>query len=213
MVYIAVIAFKQDDWSTSYWGSLLSTNLTGGACNIALQYLPKKYRSAFFSNASNPLCGEYLQLTSLYPGRGPCYPVLVETMDYFERCLPKFSSDLLNQLVSASDTSQMILANSTSSVNKYFNTSSQRLQRYIADIQKGFVIIVVAGILGNFGAVGMYVRDQIPLSEDPSAHDRKIWQICAYVAVGLTGLLIIFTLVIIRRVKACPAAHAPPQRT
>lgn len=63
-------------------------------------------------------------------------------------------------------------------------------------------------MLGNFGAVGMYVRDQIPLSEDPSAHDRKIWQICAYVAAGLTGLLIIFTLVIIRRVKARPAPHA-----
>lgn len=48
--------------------------------------------------------------------------------------------------MSASDTSQRILSsNSTSSVNKYFNTSSQRLQRYIADIQKGFVIIVVAG--------------------------------------------------------------------
>lgn len=71
-------------------------------------------------------------------------------------------------------------------------------------------VLVQAGILGNFGAVGMYVRDQIPLSEDPSAHDRKIWQISAYVAVGLTGLLIIFTLVIIRRVKACPAAHATP---
>ena len=74
-----------DDWSTNYWGSLLSTNLTGGACNIALQYVPTKYRSAFFSNASSPLCGEYLQLTSLYPGRGPCYPVLVDTIDYFNR--------------------------------------------------------------------------------------------------------------------------------
>lgn len=51
------------------------------------------------------------------------------------------------QLVSASDTSQKILSsNSTTSVNKYFDSSSQRLQRYIADIQKGFVIIVVAGV-------------------------------------------------------------------
>jgi hypothetical protein len=69
-------------------------------------------------------------------------------------------------------------------------------------------LFLQAGMLGNFGAVGIYVRDQIRLSEDPSAHDRKIWQICAYVAVGLTGLLIIFTLVIIRRVKARPAPHA-----
>lgn len=68
-----------------YWGSLPSTNLTTGQCNIALQYLPKKYQAAFFANVSNPLCGEYLQLASLYPGRGPCYPILLETGDYFNR--------------------------------------------------------------------------------------------------------------------------------
>ncbi len=68
---------------------------------------------------------------------------------------------------------------------------------------------IQAGMLGNFGAVGMYVRDQVPFSEDPSAQDRKIWQICAYVAVGLTGLLIIFTLVIIRRVKATTLPSSP----
>lgn len=63
-----------------------------------------------------------------------------------DRCLPKFSSDVLAQLVSASDTSQKILSsNSTLPLSKYLNMSAQRLQRYIADIQKGFVIIVVAG--------------------------------------------------------------------
>lgn len=57
-------------------------------------------------------------------------------------------------------------------------------------------------MLGSFGTVGQYVMDQVPFGEDPSAHDRKIWQICAYVCVGLTGLLLIFTMVIIRRIKA-----------
>ena len=44
-------------------------------------------RSDFFANVTDPTCGEYLQLTSLYPGRGPCYPVMVETVDYFNRCI------------------------------------------------------------------------------------------------------------------------------
>lgn len=74
-----------EEWSTSYWGSIPSTNITAGQCNILLQYLPDKYRADFLGNVSNPLCGEYLQLTSLYPGRGPCYPVLLETVDYFNR--------------------------------------------------------------------------------------------------------------------------------
>ena len=44
-------------------------------------------RSDFFANVTDPTCGEHLQLASLYPGRGPCYPVVVETVDYFNRCI------------------------------------------------------------------------------------------------------------------------------
>lgn len=62
-------------------------------------------------------------------------------------------------------------------------------------------------MLGNSGVAGAFLQGQLPFGEDPSAHDRKIWQICAYVAVGLTGLLLIFTLVLIRRVKA--SSHLP----
>lgn len=76
-----------DSWATSYWGQLLGTNLAAAQCGIALPSLPYKFRAAFFADANNPICGEYLQLTSQYPGRGPCYPVLVETVDYFNRWL------------------------------------------------------------------------------------------------------------------------------
>lgn len=72
-------------WETSYWSQLSNTNLTTSACNIDLPTIPYKFRAAFLADPSNPTCGEYLQLTSLYPGRGPCYPVLVPTVDYLDR--------------------------------------------------------------------------------------------------------------------------------
>lgn len=61
---------------------------------------------------------------------------------------------------------------------------------------------VQCGMLGTWGGVGAYVAGQLPFGQDPSASDRHIWQICAYVAAALTGLLLIFTLVLIRRIKA-----------
>ena len=58
-----------------------------------------------------------------------------------------------------------------------------------------------SGMLGTWGGVGAYVAGQLPFGQDPSASDRHIWQICAYVMAALTGLLIIFVLVLIRRIK------------
>lgn len=75
-----------DTWDTAYWDALLDTNLTEAQCGISLPSVPKKFRPDFFANVNSPTCGEYLQLTSLYPGRGPCYPVLLESVDYFNRC-------------------------------------------------------------------------------------------------------------------------------
>ena len=56
-------------------------------------------------------------------------------------------------------------------------------------------------MLGTWGGVGAYVAGQLPFGQDPSASDRHIWQICAYVMAALTGILIIFVLVLIRRIK------------
>lgn len=75
-----------DTWNTAYWDALLATNLTAAQCGISLPTVPNKFRADFFADANNPTCGEYLQLTSLYPGRGPCYPVFFESVDYFNRC-------------------------------------------------------------------------------------------------------------------------------
>lgn len=76
---------KTADWDTMFWSNLYNTTLSNSQCNVALPSLPQKFEAAFFANTSNPLCGEYLQLTSLYPGKGPCFPVLLETVDYFNR--------------------------------------------------------------------------------------------------------------------------------
>ena len=73
-------------WHNAYWDALLDTNLTDVQCGISLPSVPNKFRPNFFADVNNPTCGEYLQLTSLYPGRGPCYPVLLESVDYFNRC-------------------------------------------------------------------------------------------------------------------------------
>ena len=63
--------------------------------------------------------------------------------------------------------------------------------------------LLQCGMLGTWGSVGAYIAGQLPTELDPSASDRHIWQICAYVAAALTGILLIFTLVLIRRIKVC----------
>ena len=75
----------QGDYFDSYWDSLLSTTLTNAQCGIDLPGYPDKYKSAFMADPNNPTCGEYLQFTSQYPGKGPCYPVLVRTVDHLNR--------------------------------------------------------------------------------------------------------------------------------
>eukprot|EP00884_Botryococcus_braunii_P000131 jgi/Botrbrau1/10118/Bobra.20_2s0025.1 len=88
-----------DTWATSYWGNLVDTSLPGADCGIDLASVPSKFQGAFVDQNS-PGCGSYLQLLSQYPGRGPCDPVLMETIDYFNRCIPKLSPELQQQLVS-----------------------------------------------------------------------------------------------------------------
>ncbi len=39
------------------------------------------------ADPNSPTCGEWLQFTSQYPGSGPCYPVLVQTVDHLNRCV------------------------------------------------------------------------------------------------------------------------------
>lgn len=72
-----------DPLDTGYWGALYNTTVS--QCNISLSWLPQKFQAAFFANVTGPTCGEYYQLSSMYPGSGPCYPVFVETVEYLNR--------------------------------------------------------------------------------------------------------------------------------
>ena len=72
-------------YGDSYWGNLDSTTLTNSQCGINLPGFPDKLKAAFMTDTSNPTCGEWLQFTSQYPGKGPCYPVLVQTVDHLNR--------------------------------------------------------------------------------------------------------------------------------
>lgn len=53
-------------------------------------------------------------------------------------------------LVSAADPATSILvSNSSSPYHQYLDSAGQRLERYIADIHKGFAVIVVSGGLSH----------------------------------------------------------------
>lgn len=77
---------NQGDYFDAYWSTLTTTTLTTAQCGIDLPGYPDKFKSAFMADPNNPTCGEYLQFTSQYPGKGPCYPVLVATVDHLNRC-------------------------------------------------------------------------------------------------------------------------------
>ena len=55
-------------------------------------------------------------------------------------------------------------------------------------------------MLGQWGSVGAYVAGALPVGSDPSTEDRKVWLIAAYIISVLSGLLLLATLVMIRRI-------------
>ena len=71
-----------------------------------------------------------------------------------------------------------------------------------------------SGTLGGanrFFAVGSEVAAQLASYEDPSASDRKVWKVAGYVVLALTAILILVTLVMVRRIKVSrPSPCADP---
>lgn len=59
------------------------------------------------------------------------------------RCFPAFDSALLSEVVTVLGLDSY--SYSSSLYSKSFGSSGQRLQRYIADIHKGILIILVSG--------------------------------------------------------------------
>ena len=62
------------------------------------------------------------------------------------RCLPSFDTAILNDIVSAdAPATSVFMSTSSSPYQQYLDSAGQRLERYIADIQKGFAVIIVSG--------------------------------------------------------------------
>ncbi|DBA72774.1 hypothetical protein WJX79_010106 [Trebouxia sp. C0005] len=245
------ITADEAGYADTYWDSLTTTTLGNSQCGIDQAGFPDKYKSVFLADPSNPTCGQWLQFTSQYPGSGPCYPVLVQTVDHLNRCFPNFDSALLADVVTAAGL--QAYNGSATLYSSTFASASQRLQRYIADIHKGILIILVAGLAagmflsliwmvllrfaaglmawaavlsvnifcaactmlaflksGIFGtshfyALGSSVAAELTAAESTDASDRKAWLIVAYIMAACTAILILLTLLMLRRVKVAIA--------
>ena len=71
---------------------------------------------------------------------------LMHKMCLLCRCLPSFDTAILNDIVSAdAPATSVFVSTSSSPYHQYLDSAGQRLDRCIADIQKGFAVIVVSG--------------------------------------------------------------------
>ncbi|KAF8064488.1 CHER1 [Scenedesmus sp. PABB004] len=91
--------------------------------------------------------GRYLQASSQFPGKGPCYPVWAATVPYFNRCFPKFPANFTGSVASLLDATSGVGAGAASLLRERWGAAGPRFGTYVADISKG-VLIVVAGGLG-----------------------------------------------------------------
>jgi choline transporter-like protein 2/4/5 len=102
--------------------------------------------------ASSSVNGKYYQLTSQIPGFGPCYPVWVQTTEYFHRCFPDFPSELSDTVVSDVGSGFASVGSEAGSLFKdEFNSASAQWDRYVSSISKGILIIIVGGLCGGVG--------------------------------------------------------------
>ncbi|GAX82667.1 hypothetical protein CEUSTIGMA_g10093.t1 [Chlamydomonas eustigma] len=147
--------------STQYFSNLTSiTHASDPTAAVFLKALQKlnlawitSFLSSYHINASNPggLSGAYYQLTSQFPGEGPCYPVWVPTTDDLNRCVPELTENFTKSVVSLANKITNALPAGAADVfaNEWNNFSSQ-MSRYISDTSRGIFIIVIAGIICSF---------------------------------------------------------------
>ncbi|KAJ9522324.1 hypothetical protein QJQ45_008201 [Haematococcus lacustris] len=134
-------------------------NMTGTNSDLSAAFLISRLQgsnqgwantllSSYNITASSSVSGRYYQLRSQLPGSGPCYPVWAETVEYFHRCFPVIPDAWGSSAVS-SVTGAVVGGSSSSAFKDSYNNLSQRWTRYVADISKGILIIVVAGLVGG----------------------------------------------------------------
>ncbi|KAL0045810.1 hypothetical protein WJX82_005374 [Trebouxia sp. C0006] len=237
---------------TSYFSNLTSTTDTCAPSSVPARY--SKYYSQFVTGSTaSQRCGEYHQLTSQFPGAGPCYAVWAQTYPWFYRCVPTLPTQLAVDLYKEAGSYVSKAETQLTSLSSSLNNNEQRLRRYISDINRGKWIIIASGLgaglvlsliwmlvlrlfcgvmvwvtiwmanlcfiactifsyakagdVSTTSKLGHYIAEELPAGSaaDPTAGDRKVWAIIAYVMTALTVLLFLFTLVMLRRIKIAVA--------
>lgn len=122
---------------------------TGFLSAAALKVTPSAFGFDSSTCDGASISGQYYQFTSQFPGQGPCYPVWVPTVLYFNRCFPKFPPEMSSAVVKAAVSTSSTMKDKFSSFSDDFNGSGQTLTNYIADISKGILIIVIGGLAGG----------------------------------------------------------------
>ncbi|GFR50844.1 hypothetical protein Agub_g13116 [Astrephomene gubernaculifera] len=140
--------------STMYFDDLARiTNITD---STAASYVSKikSLGGVFTTEATalqNNLTGKYYQMKSEFPGNGPCYPILFETEEFFYRCFPNIPSNVTSKLTKAvaGAVSSTVDSSAVKNVAKQWQSSSQRWSRYVGDISRGVLVIVIGGLVGG----------------------------------------------------------------
>lgn len=148
-----------DPASTSWFSNLTSmtSRIDSGAAgfistarSLNLPWLTNHLNTYLPGTGATPVSGRYYQLKSSIPGSGPCYPVYVPTTNLFQRCYPSFTANFTKSLVSvANGISGVVSDSAKDSLTNTYNELSVKFSRYVSDISKGILIIVVAGLLGG----------------------------------------------------------------
>ena len=73
-------------WSVDYFSQLGSST---ASCSFSTSVLPSQFQAAFnltsYASLGRTQCGVFYQAQSELPGKGPCYPVFVETAEFMHR--------------------------------------------------------------------------------------------------------------------------------
>jgi solute carrier family 44 (choline transporter-like protein), member 2/4/5 len=103
--------------NTKWWGSLLSLNESACVDADVLITIPSSISDDM--NATKG-CGQYYQMTSMYPGVGPCSSVLFETVEFMHRCYPVIPKDVYGNIsmVAAGGLAQGISAVPTDQISQ-----------------------------------------------------------------------------------------------
>lgn len=145
-----------DNTSVQYYANLVtmkSANDSSASLFISsLQSMNLSWVNNYLStknvyNGGSVVTGSYYQLKSQFPGKGPCYPVWVPTVNYFSRCVPQFNSNFTSEVVKVVNNVAGIVSPSVQTAfTDEWNSMSSTFSRYVGDISKGILIICVSGL-------------------------------------------------------------------